>query len=64
MKTKVLLTTVLTIFLSAGIYAQNSYQTFLANGFKVKSGCEFDVKYVALINSIRFTYFKFISEVA
>ena len=42
MKTKVLLTTVLTIFLSAGIYAQNSYQTFLANGFKVKSGCEFE----------------------
>ena len=43
MKTKVLLTTVLMILLSAGIYAQNSYQIFSVDGFKVKSGCELDV---------------------
>lgn len=39
MKTKLMMIVLITFLLEGGIFAQGSYQTFTAQGFRVKCGC-------------------------
>lgn len=43
MKIKILLTTISALLLFTNTYAQDTYQTFINAGFKVKSGCKLNV---------------------
>jgi len=40
MKLRIILTSILSLIFVSSIYAQESYQTFTAEGFKVKCGCK------------------------
>jgi hypothetical protein len=43
MKSKIILFTIITLFISVKLFAQDSYQTFASEGFKIKCGCNLHV---------------------
>jgi hypothetical protein len=43
METKILLITIIALFFGLSLFAQDSYQTFASDGFKIKCGCNLHV---------------------